>query len=67
MKHITAISKKQAQPMPANLDVLGLRTLVGLLNEIIGMLSGLSGLIKGIPLPDGGDGGGGDDGHDDEH
>ena len=66
MKHITAISKKQAQPMPANLDVLGLRTLVSLVNEIVQMLTGLSGLIKGIPLPDGGDGGG-DDGHDDEH
>ncbi len=63
MKHIETISRAQSMPMPANMGLLGVRTLISLVNELVLMLSGVSGLIKGIPPADGGTGQG--DGHDD--
>ena len=57
MKHLIAVSRTSG-PLPA--DILGTRALVGLLTELMQLISGVSQVLKGNPFGGGG-GGGGDD------
>ncbi len=74
MKHIATISRRKSIPALANTN-LAKRVERGLLGEqisflsdVVGLLGGITSLLKGLPVPaGGGDGGDGGDGHDDGH
>ncbi len=55
MKHLVAVSRTSG-PLPA--DILGTRAFVGLLTELMELISGVSQVLKGRPF---GGGGGGDE------
>lgn len=59
MKHVTPLSR---MPLVAEFSILGTRAFISMLADIVGVLSGISALIKGEPV-DGGNG----DGDGDEH
>lgn len=60
MRHLKEMTIRK-QPRVAPADILGTRALIALLNDFVGLLSGVQQLLKGIPV----EGNGGDD-HEDE-
>ena len=50
MRHIQSISSSRTTPAPADLTVLGARSLVTLLAEITSFASAVSSLVKGLPV-----------------
>ena len=59
MKHLVAVSRTSG-PLPA--DILGTRAFVGLLTELMVLISGISQVLKGRPF---GGGGGEEEPHED--